>query len=111
MMPRDQLMALLPNRTWRQIAAKGRNLRLKRKVRDKPGGNRPYASSEDAILRQYCCGEFDMGETLARLEGRTEDSVRSRMKMLGLKRDYSAKPKWEWAEPTFLTIECQVGRG
>jgi DNA invertase Pin-like site-specific DNA recombinase len=111
MMPWDQLMALLPNRTWRQIAAQGHHLRLKRKVRDKAGGNRPYASWEDAILRQHYCGDFDMRETLARLDNRTEDSVRSRIKVVGLKRDYSTSPKWEWVEPTFLTIECQVGQG
>lgn len=109
MMPRDQLMALLPNRTWRQIAAKGRHLRLKRKVRDKRGGNRPYESWEDAILRQHFREELNIGETLARLHHRTENSVRSRMKSLGLKRDYTTTPKWEWVESTFLTIERQPG--
>ena len=111
MMPRGQVMALLPNRTWRQIAAKARPLGLKRRVRAKRGGNPPYASWEDAILRQHCGGELNMGETLARLDDRTEESVRSRIKVLGLKRDYSTSPKWEWVEPTFLTIECQVGQG
>jgi DNA invertase Pin-like site-specific DNA recombinase len=111
MMPRDQLMALLANRTWRQIAAKARPLGLKRRVRAKRGGNRPYASWEDAILRQHCGGELNMGETLARVDERTEDSVRCRIKVLGLKRDYSTSPKWEWVEPTFLTIECPVGQG
>jgi DNA invertase Pin-like site-specific DNA recombinase len=108
-MPRDELMALLPERTWRQIAAKGRDFELERRVRAKAGGNRSYASWEDAILRQHCAGELNMGETLARLDHRSEYSVRSRIKLLGLKRSYGTCPRWEWASPTFLTIECPVG--
>lgn len=111
MMPRDQLMALLPERTWRQIAAKAGDFELERRVLAKAGGKRPYASWEDAIVRQHCAGEVNMGETLARLDDRTEYSVRSRIKVLGLKRDYRASPHWEWVEPNFLTIEYSAGLG
>lgn len=111
MTPRDQLMALLPNRTWRQIAAKGRGLGLKRKVRARRGGSRPYAPWEDAILREHCCGELNVAETLSRLDNRTEYSVRCRMRKLGLKRAYTTKPTWEWVVTNLMTIGFQVGRG
>jgi len=111
-MPRDQLMALLLNRTWRQIKAKGEGLELERKVRSKPGGRRPYAPWEEEILRQHYQGELNMAETLARLNSRTEEGVRCKMRNMGLKQDYSAKPKWEWVEnPNLLTIELQSGPG
>lgn len=109
-MPRNQLVALLPDRTWRQAAAKGRQLGLKRRVRDRSGGNRPYAPSEDATLRQHYRGELNMAETLTRLDNRTEQSVRYRMRRLGLKRDYSTKPNWEWVDSTIPTIDCRFGR-
>ncbi|MGB3904726.1 MAG: hypothetical protein WBB22_07365, partial [Anaerolineae bacterium] len=66
---------------------------------------------EDAILRQHYRGELNMAETLTRLDNRTEQSVRCRMRKLGLKRDYSTKPKWEWVHSTILTIESPVVPG
>lgn len=105
--PRDTLMALLPNMTWRQIRSKGEKLGLKRKVRDKrPGGGRRYAAWEEEILRQHYRGELNMVEALARLDNRSEEGVRNKMRSMGLKRKYDVKPKWEWVENSnLLTIK------
>jgi DNA invertase Pin-like site-specific DNA recombinase len=110
-MPRKQLMARLPNRTWKQARAKGRKLGLKRKTRDKPGGGHPYAPWEEEIVKQHHRGELSMAEAMERLNNRTEDSVRSKMKQMGLRRDYSARPEWEWVGDThFSTTEHRVGQ-
>ena len=105
--PHDELMSLLPNRTWRQIRAKGERLGLNRRIHGKkPGGGRRYAPWEEEVLRQHYRGELSMTETLARLDNRTEDSVRCKMKNMDLKRDFDVKPEWEWVEDSNLsTIE------
>jgi hypothetical protein len=84
-MPRYQLQALLPNRTWRQIRSKAEKLGLKRELKWEAGSRRsPYAPWEDEILRQLYRGDLSISEALAELKDRTEDSLRSRMKHLGL---------------------------
>ncbi len=108
-MPRDELADLLLNKTWRQIRAKGLKLGLKRPI-DHGGGGYAYEPWEDEILQQHYRGELSLSEVLARLD-RTEDSVRCRMRHMGLKRRYDVKPQWEWVENTNVsTIEHPSGQ-
>jgi hypothetical protein len=60
------------------------------------------------MLRQHYSVEMNIGETLAWLDDRTEESVRSRMKVLGLKREYGTKPKGERVDSPSLTTECPI---
>ena len=103
--PRAQLMELLPNMTWRQIRAKGSRLGLLREIKDKGGAGRPYQPWEDEILRRHYRGKVNMREALTALGDRTEESLRGRLRQMGLKRDFGKKPEWEWVEPPFSTIE------
>ena len=103
-MPSDQLQELLPDKTWRQIRAKGTDLGLPRVVNDrKRGGGRLYQPWEDEVVRRHYRGEINMQEALAELKDRTEDSLRTRLKQMGLQRDFRKKPEWEWIEPTLDT--------
>jgi len=103
-MPHDDLMALLPERSWREIRSKAERLKVRREIQDaKPGGGRIYQSWEDEIIEKHYRGELSMGETVAKLPGRTEEAVRCRMHALGLTRDFSKLPEWEWTDPTFFT--------
>lgn len=98
-MPWDQLMDLFPKRTWRQIRRKGRNLGLKRERAEVHSANCPYEPWEDEIIDRYRRGEFPIREALRRLGRRTEDSVRSRLKKLGLKRGFDGEDlTWEWVD-------------
>lgn len=108
-MPKEQLMELLPERTWAQIRRRANRVGLKRKVVDKRAVARRYAPWEDELLRRHCRGEFTMVELLSKLDNRTEDSVRCEAKKLGLRRDDKAGAQWEWIDQTNpMTGECPV---
>lgn len=109
--PRLELMALLPNRTWKQIFRKGKKLALKRdeslNIRSPSKG--PYAPEEDALVRQYYDGEIAKSELLSRLN-RTEGSIRGRARNLGLKKKYK-DATWEWVDTNLLTNDSPPSRG
>ena len=100
--PRDELNRLFPDRTWVQIRRKGNKLGLKRRLKAKPRGGNRYEPWEDELVREFFRGELTMFEVLDKLDGRTSDSVRSRLKALGLRHNYGSKPTWEWSEGTTL---------
>lgn len=109
--PRSELMALLPDRTWKQIVKKAKKLGLKR---DKSLGTRSpsrgqYTPEEDALIRLYYEGEISRSELLARLN-RTEQSIRGRARRLGLKKKYK-DVTWEWIEANLLTKDYPPSRG
>jgi DNA invertase Pin-like site-specific DNA recombinase len=92
----DELLALLPGRTWRAIAEQGIRLGLFRNsLSGQPGHKdkgRGYTPEEDELVRRYYAREIEL-EAI----GRSLYSVSNRAKVLGLKR----KPPtttWEWLD-------------
>lgn len=90
--PRDVLDRLLPNRTWTQIRRKGNKLGLTRKRKAQPRGGKVYEAREEELVREFFGAELTMFQVLDNLNGRTSDSVLTRLKTLGLRHNYGSTP-------------------
>ena len=95
----DELMAMLPGRTWLAIRMKGKGMGLSRT--DMAGGRghngtfTRWTKEEDDVLRQHYAGEISREETLKKLD-RTPRGIRGRARRLGLLLD--TKINWEWVD-------------
>jgi DNA invertase Pin-like site-specific DNA recombinase len=93
----SDLMSLLPNRSWKSIAGKGKALGLSRaaklgkRVTRKP---RAYTSEEDDLIRRYYNGEITRDELQA-ATNRTVTAINHRANRLGLKFK-TRHVSWEW---------------
>ena len=105
---RDAILELLPSRNWRQIRRKAKAMGIKRKIKTKAKRKGSYAPWEDNLIRQYVRGEYTMRELQDELNGRSADSVRGRIRTLGLQREWDRRPDWKWASNTnFITEQDQ----
>ena len=90
---REELLKMLPGRSWSAIKSKAKGMELRRK-RQKKRTSEHFTPEEDEIVRRYYTGEIDKSEAEA-LTGREIESIRSRANRLGL---LKVKPRitWEW---------------
>jgi|GEM_PF-3274068 len=93
----DELVAMLPGKTWRAITLRGNKLGLSR-VRMTGGRGRRrkklerWSEEEDQILRKLYAGEIASAEGLDKLK-RSPSAIRRRAHRLGLKR---GNPRLDW---------------
>lgn len=89
----DELMEMLPDRTWGAIAAKGTRLGLSRVGIQGVGGSEfAYTPEEDELVQRYYADEIDLREAMS--TGRSAVSIRKRAKRLGIKRQREVT--WGW---------------
>jgi len=110
----DELMAMLPGRTWRAITLCGNKLGLSRARMSGGRGRRRkklerWTEEEDRILRRLYAGEISSVEALDKLD-RSPSAMRRRAHRLGLKR-VNAGLDWEFVDQSLsVTKERQSGR-
>ncbi len=91
----DDILARLPDRTWRGIKIKGRRLGLRRLCASPSNRGDKYTPEEDELVRRYYANEIGLDEVLAAL-GRTLPSIQCRSQRLGLVRQHHVM--WEWLD-------------
>ena len=95
----DELVEMLPRRTWESIREVGRRLGLSRATkkggRGHRGKDRPYTPEEDELIRRYYAGKIGIGKVKS--TGRTIIGIRARAAKLGLTRQ-TGQVTWEWAD-------------
>ena len=84
----DELLALLPGRTWRSVKCKAQKLGLRRDTLRPPDSWETYTPEEDDVIRRYYAGEMTFGEFDSRVQGwinpvRYGDSWGLRQHLLG----------------------------
>lgn len=91
---RNELMAMLPERSWESITCKARHLGLTRsnEFRHRRENNARYTQEEDDLIRQYYASEIGIDEVLS--TGRVMTGIRRRARILGLERQ--TDPTWKW---------------
>jgi hypothetical protein len=92
----DELLALLPERTWKAIKNMGARMGMVREEdRKQQGGGFPFTEEEDTLVRRYYAGEIGVKEATS--TGRTMYGIWGRARALGL-RGKSRKLTWEWLD-------------
>jgi|GEM_PF-2537417 len=95
---KDDLLALLPTRTWVGIVGKAVKLGLVRNDEVKEIGRtrKPYSEQEDTLIRRFYKDEISQDEIIE-ITGRKLGNIRARARKLGLKY-YPPKATWEWLD-------------
>jgi hypothetical protein len=119
----DELVEMIPGRTWEGIREVGRRLGLSRATkkggRGHRGKDRPYTPEEDKLIRRYYAGKIGIDEVKS--TGRTIIGIRARAGKLGLTRQ-TGQVTWEWADdedhisqeehlPTPVLLVCRFRAG
>lgn len=97
----DELLAMLPGRTWRSVRCKAQKLGLRRDGGRKASNTlngEAYTPEEDDIICRYYAGKMTLSECIAQT-GRTVDGINKRGKRLGLTWQHP-RPTWEWVRRT-----------
>jgi DNA invertase Pin-like site-specific DNA recombinase len=100
---KDELLSLLPGRTWKAIKRKGHQLGLKRKEAERPKGT-AYTPEEDELVRRYYAGEIERDEVMS--TGRTADGIEHRARRLGLTWQ-PRKATWNWLDDGRLISQSE----
>ncbi|MCB0174802.1 MAG: recombinase family protein [Anaerolineae bacterium] len=90
---KEDLMTMLPKRSWASIKQRGSAEGLSRN-HHKPTKFRAFTPEEDELLKAYYADEIDQ-ETLQNKTGRTMQSLMGRARRLGIKWQ-SRRVNWEW---------------
>jgi DNA invertase Pin-like site-specific DNA recombinase len=90
---KDELMGMLPERSWASIKQRGNAEGLTRN-NGKPTRFRVFTPEEDELVRAYYADEIDQ-ETLMETTGRTMQSILGRARRLGIKWQ-PRRVRWEW---------------
>jgi hypothetical protein len=107
----DELLTMLPGRTWRAIRCKARNVGVRREPQFEPGKGEPYTPEEDDVVRRYYAGEMTMSECSAQI-GRTIESISKRAKRLGLWGTWQRpQTTWEWVRRTMENDHLSRSKG
>ena len=94
--PQDELMALLPGRTWEAIRKMATRLKLSRENVAIPQGDEfAYTAEEDELVRRYYAGEITREEATS--TGRSTASLKKRAKRLGIEWQ-PRRATWEWVD-------------
>jgi DNA invertase Pin-like site-specific DNA recombinase len=103
----DELVEMLPGRSWWAISRKGRYLGLSR-TRSNVREGHAYTPEEDELVRRYYAGEIGQDEVMS--TGRTITSIKSRAERLKLGRRVR-KVTWNWLddEGGIIQRECSSG--
>jgi DNA invertase Pin-like site-specific DNA recombinase len=89
----DDLLAMLPGRTWRAIKLKSERLGLRRTVKSFSRRGGKYTCEEDDFIRRYYANEIDLEEVTS-ATGRTLYSIQCRAQRLKVHRQ--RRVMWDW---------------
>ncbi len=89
---KDELLAMLPGRSWKAIRGAAIRQGLSRGKGGSRGGQRPYTLEEDDLIRRYYAGDITRQQVLR--IGRSTDSIAQRARRLGLTW-IPRQPNWE----------------
>ena len=105
---KEELMSLLPGRSWASIKLRGRAEGLGRE-NHKPTKFRAFTPEEDELVKAYYLDEIDQ-ETLQDTTGRTMQSLMARARRLGIKWQ-PRRVKWEWHNNSQQELSPMPKRG
>jgi hypothetical protein len=102
--PREELMHLLPGRTWKGIGQRARSLGLRRPKSPEHGGAFvKWTEEEEELLREFYSGNLSMDELCERT-GRTVQAAWRRGNLLGLKRPKLGHVPVIWSQPSDVLL-------
>lgn len=95
---KEELMSMLPGRSWMSIREKAHVMKLPKKVVRRAAR---FTPKEDEIIKRYCAGEISKEEAIT-LTGRDTDNIRGRIYNLGLVA-VKNELNWEWVDKGSLS--------
>jgi hypothetical protein len=106
--PRQAIMELFPDRTWKGIGQRARALGIQRTSSPERGGAfTPWSKEEDGLVKEFYAGHLSIDELCQRTE-RTVQAIWRRGHILGLKRPKQGRVPVIWQDST-NTLEMSEG--